>query len=71
MPCGSFPRKAPAARIIVCLSSGMEGSEEASHQHQADRPRSLIATIDALTSPKRRIEASPGTNGISKGSTFK
>ena len=33
-------RKAPAARIIVCLLSGMEGSEEASHQHQADRPRS-------------------------------
>jgi hypothetical protein len=49
----------------------MEGSEEASHQHQADRPRSLKATIDALTSPKRRIEASPGTNGISKSSTFK
>lgn len=64
-------RKAPAARIIVCQLSGMEGSEEASHQHQADRPRSLKATIDALTSPKRRIEASPGTNGISKGSTFK
>jgi hypothetical protein len=33
--------------------------------------RSLKATIDALTSPKRRIEASSGTNGISKGSTFK
>ena len=34
------------------------------------RPAALKATIDALTSPKRRIEASPGTNGISKGSTF-
>ena len=71
MPCGKLSKKAPAARIIVCQLSGMEGSEEASHQHQADRPRSLKATIDALTSPKRRIEASPGTNGISKGSTFK
>ena len=64
-------RKAPGARIVVCLLSGSEKSEAPADQHQTDHPRSLKATIDALTSPKCRTEASSGTNGMSKGSTFK
>ncbi len=64
-------RKAPAARIVVCLLSGSDKSEAPADQHQTAHPHSLKATIDALTSPKGRSEASSGTNGMSKGSTFK
>jgi hypothetical protein len=63
-------RKAPGARITVCLLSGAEGSKITSSQQKADQPRSLKATIDALTGSKSRTEQ-PGTNAISNGSTFK
>lgn len=64
-------KTAPAARIVVCLLSDVQASEAPDHQDQGDQPRSLKATIAALTSPKRRTETSLGTNGKSKGSTFK
>jgi hypothetical protein len=63
-------RKAPAARIVVCLLSGSDKSEASADQHQTDHPHSLKATIEALACPKRRNEASSGTNDISRGSTF-
>jgi predicted PurR-regulated permease PerM len=63
-------RKAPGARITVCLLSEAEGSKITSRQQQADQPRSLKATIDALTGSKSRTEH-PGTNAIFNGSTFK
>ena len=65
MPCGSFlgRRRRRGYRVPV-VRHGRIGKRRLIRQ--ADRPRSLKATIDALTSPKRRIEASPGTKDIQR-----
>lgn len=64
-------KKAPAARIIVCLLSDIDPSDVSSaSQQQRDGSRSLNATIAALGIQKVAPEASSGTNDSSEGSTL-
>jgi predicted PurR-regulated permease PerM len=60
-------RRAPAARIVVCL---LTGSPRGGSDTPADNahPRSLKATIARFTNPHAAPEASQGTKGITESS---
>lgn len=49
-------RKAPSARIVVCLLGAEEPSEADASQQKPELPRSLKAAVSAFTSPKNRSE---------------
>jgi predicted PurR-regulated permease PerM len=47
-------RKAPSARIVVCLLGDEEPSKPDASQHGMERPRSLKAVVSTFTAPKSR-----------------
>jgi hypothetical protein len=63
-------KKCPATRIVVCLLSEADPSQDAP-QEKKGRSRSVNATIAALKNSKSLPKATPGTNGMSKGSSLK